>query len=403
MATSQQSLRYVFYGGVEGAYQNQDLDDPRFFEPIYGATVGGYDEGQQVGGFFELSGEALAIANSVPRGAEFVLTSTTPGFTFFFEQPRVGDYTQANIVTSARITLGGDDAPLSGLNLIVFDGADGPNVRIGPTFVDIRDDNDAEARIDGLWLPENIVPAVVNGTDEDDVLAAFGQYNFLFGGDGSDSLYIKGGAGWAWGGFGNDLLDGGKQGDHLLGGYGNDTVYGHSGNDVIRGGDGEDILWGEPGNDTILGGSGSDSIVGGTGDDVIAGQYGNDTMIGGIGADTLSGGRGNDVIDGGSGNDRLDGGWGDDTMKGGSGLDLFAVSTRSGDGNDRILDFVPGYDKVLFESDQFDTFQEMLGNAVQVGTNTVITYGQFPTSTLTLENIRISQLRASDFVFTPVV
>ncbi|MBD2747067.1 hypothetical protein IC232_10235 [Microvirga sp. BT688] len=43
------SLSYIFYGGVEGAYQNDlvpndepgDSVDPRFLELGYGAAVGG--------------------------------------------------------------------------------------------------------------------------------------------------------------------------------------------------------------------------------------------------------------------------------------------------------------------------------------------------------------------------
>ena len=58
------TLRYIFYGGVEGAYQNQDLSDLSFLDPIYGANVGGYQEGQLITGSLSLSGDALAIANS---------------------------------------------------------------------------------------------------------------------------------------------------------------------------------------------------------------------------------------------------------------------------------------------------------------------------------------------------
>ena len=91
MASSTQSLRYIFYGGVEGAYQNQDINEPRFVSPVYGATLGGYTEGELTTGSIELSGEALAVANSVPRGTLFELNRTSPGISFLFEQPRVGD------------------------------------------------------------------------------------------------------------------------------------------------------------------------------------------------------------------------------------------------------------------------------------------------------------------------
>ena len=89
------------------------------------------------------------------------------------------------------------------------------------------------------------------------------------------------------------------------------------------------------GNDRIYGGSKNDFLVGGAGDDVLIGRQGNDTLLGGAGIDTLRGGQGNDTINGGDGNDIL---------RGGAGSDRFIFTGTAG--NDRILDFVSGTDKI---------------------------------------------------------
>ncbi|HZH10251.1 MAG TPA: hypothetical protein VEZ24_07770 [Microvirga sp.] len=404
MATFQQSLRYVFYGGVEGAYQNQDLGNDDFISPIYGANVGGYKEGELISGHLTLSGEALAQVTSVPPGTVIDLNRTTPGISFFFEQPRVGDYTQANIVTTnIRIVLGSPSAPLPFLSLTVFDGADGPDVDIRESFVDIRDDNDAQARADGVWLPAGIKPLVLSGTNGDNVLRGTAQYNFLSGGNGDDALIVKAGTGWVWGGFGRDTIKGHDRGDFLFGGYGNDKILGRGGNDLIRGGDGRDDLRGEQGNDTVDGGTGHDTVKGGSGNDLLGGQGGNDLMLGNDGRDTLHGGYGNDVINAGSGNDWIYGGWGDDLLRGGPGEDIFLFSSGDGGGLDTVADFTPGQDLITIENDLFEDFATMLANhTAQVGNNVQITYGLGSDfSVITLRNIRIAQLSADDFGFSP--
>ncbi|MBM6578968.1 hypothetical protein ILT44_02140 [Microvirga sp. BT689] len=394
------TLRYIFYGGVEGAYQNQDLSDLSFLDPIYGANVGGYQEGQLITGYLSLSGDALAIANGFPRGTEFELPGTTPGLDFFFEQPRVGDYTEADILANVSLAIGGAGEPLPSLRVRVFDGADGPNVLITASGADISDDNDAIARADGLWLPEDVKPLVLSGTNGSDTLRGTAQYNFLSGGGGGDTLFLKTGQGWIWGGNGSDSIKGGDKGDYLFGGYGSDKILGRGGDDVIRGGDGKDDLRGEQGADTVDGGTGNDSVKGGSGDDVLGGHSGHDKMYGNDGADTIRGGLGNDSIDGGSGNDWIYDGGGNDTLKGGPGDDLFLFSSGDAGGKDRVKDFRPGHDSITIENDLFETFEQMLdGYTAQVGDNVVITYALG--FTITLEDLRISQLRADDFGFSP--
>ncbi|WP_085809417.1 calcium-binding protein [Sphingomonas sp. TZW2008] len=65
---------------------------------------------------------------------------------------------------------------------------------------------------------------------------------------------------------------------------------------------------------------------------------------GGTGNDTITGGGANDFLVGGAGNDTLNGGANNDQHIGGAGADIFVFTT--GPGNDTILDFASGTDKV---------------------------------------------------------
>ena len=409
MSSSPNSLNFVFYGGVEGAYQNDlvpndepgDSVDPQLLELGYGAAVGGYKEGQLVTGSLALTGEALAIANSYPRGTSFILPGTTPGLDFFFQQPRVGNFTEEDLVSGVSLIIG-QDGSLSAISLSLSGGPDGPAVFINTNYANVSDDNDAEARVDGVWLPSTVKPLVLSGTNGDNDLRGTAQYNFLSGGSGDDTLFLKAGQGWLWGGLGDDYLKGGGKADHLYGGYGNDKILGRGGFDEIRGGDGRDDLRGEAGNDSILGGTGNDYIKGGTGSDQLAGQSGNDILYGEDGSDVLAAGGGNDTVSGGSGNDRIFGSFGDDILKGGSGRDLFLFSSGDGSGRDVVTDFKAGWDKISIENDLFETFEQMLKYTVQVGDDVQITYGfGQTTSVFTLADLRIAELRAKDFGFSP--
>lgn len=75
----------------------------------------------------------------------------------------------------------------------------------------------------------------------------------------------------------------------------------------IYGGDGNDTITGSGGNDSIDGGSGNDRIHGGAGNDEITGGDGADTLLGEAGDDTLRGGAGDDFLDGGDGDNQLNG------------------------------------------------------------------------------------------------
>ena len=146
------------------------------------------------------------------------------------------------------------------------------------------------------------------------------------------------------------------------------------------------------GNDALNGGGGLDILNGGSGQDTLIGSSGRDTLIGGLDADSLLGGSDLDSLNGGSGRDTLDGGRNPDRLTGGSDADSFVL--RSGDGNDRILDYVDGTDNFLLDS---LTFEDLTIELDSTGNNTVI-----KTSTETLATLvgvtDITDLDNGDFV-----
>jgi len=142
------------------------------------------------------------------------------------------------------------------------------------------------------------------------------------------------------------------------------------------------------GNNVLAGTAGDDTVSGGNGNDIIDGLDGNDTLVGGNGNDTLVGANGNDTLIGGRGNVTLIGGDGNDNY-------LFGV----GFGHDTVADFHTG-DQIVFDDHVFANFAALLAsNPQQVGSNVVITAGG---DTLTLQNVSLGSLQASDFLFAHV-
>lgn len=108
-----------------------------------------------------------------------------------------------------------------------------------------------------------------------------------------------------------------------------------------------------PGGQTINGTTGNDSLVGGEGNDTINGLAGTDVLHGMGGNDSIMAHAGHDTLTGGDGNDWLQGGLWSDTITGGAGNDSF-VYAEAGTGQvDRILDFAPGTDELVFENAYF--------------------------------------------------
>lgn len=139
----------------------------------------------------------------------------------------------------------------------------------------------------------------VQGGATDDMIAAIGGSNTLFGGEGADT--IVGGSGFDAinGNQGDDSLVGRSSvGDRLFGGQGNDVIDAHqsAGRNLVNGNLGDDTITGGSGGDTLRGGQGDDVIIGGPGPDWISGDLGKDTLTGGGGADIFHASHGVDRV-----------------------------------------------------------------------------------------------------------
>ena len=258
----------------------------------------------------------------------------------------------------------------------------------------------ADGTIDAPGLLPNAL-----GTAGADVINAVAGGQVIHGLAGDDRLT---------GGSGEDVLDGGAGADRMSGGAGNDSFFIDNSDTLVDGGDGYDSVYvddsqGGPGSVRFaLAGTNVEFAYGGVGNDVFDasgvssmvefwGQWGDDVLTGGSGDDTLLGdewlpGGGNDVLDGGAGNDWLDGGNGNDTFvfRLGSGVDTVGDFGRAGD-QDMLIRIAGG---------PFASFAALAasGAMVQSGANVVITLSA--ADQITLRNVQLGTLDASDFLFT---
>jgi Ca2+-binding RTX toxin-like protein len=142
----------------------------------------------------------------------------------------------------------------------------------------------------------------------------------------------------------------------------------------------------------------SDNIGGAGGNDRIWGYGGADRISGADGDDELHGGLGNDIFNGGAGRDLLDGGCGNDRFTGGAGSDRFFFG--GGFGKDVITDFAAfgsAHDLIGFQKNVFGNYAGVRVAAEQVGSNVEITVDA--SNTITLVNVQLAKLDASDFYF----
>ena len=292
-------------------------------------------------------------------------------------------------------------------------------------------------------LTGNDVRNLIFGFDGDDILNGGGGNDLLRGGEGADTLNGGDGAdtadyrdsdagvtinlnsGSATGGYaaGDTFVDV----EHVFGSSHNDDLTGDSGDNLLVGNAGDDILFGLAGSDTLIGGEGADQLIGGGGADIadyrtsdsgvkvnllngtgagghatgdtltgIERVFGSDfvdVLIGNAGSNLLSGYDGNDAISGDGGEDNLIGGLGDDILTGGAGADRFRYDAANW-GDDTITDFQDGVDIIDLRGSGATEFADL--TVTQDGADTLIEFGS---SSITLENVLVSVIDASDFVF----
>ena len=217
-------------------------------------------------------------------------------------------------------------------------------------------------RLEGVATADLQANDFIFGGEGDQSVFGTNQADDLFGGDGNDTLTGNAGDDRLFGEAGNDVFRVGFPGMQLYdGGVGTDTV-----SYIFGGGVDVDLETGAgstPGAtatydntlvsiENVAGSNGPDRIAGDAANNVLAGGRAEDVLFGRGGNDTLNGGRENDQLFGGTGNDRLFGGLDDDLLVGGGGNDMlfgeegddrffagFAGSTfyDGGDGIDTIF------------------------------------------------------------------
>lgn len=219
----------------------------------------------------------------------------------------------------------------------------------------------------------------LSGGRGDDRLDGGADNDLVTGGAGDDTLML---------GAGRDVAQGGDGDDRIVGGGGGrDEMFGGRGDDELRAGPSNTRMYGGDDNDTVFGGNGNDSVNGGLGDDVLRGNGGNDTMRGGDGSDRLYGGAGDDEINGGNATD---------TLTGNAGRDVFVFQLFAGD--DKITDFEDGIDRILLQPYNLSGFGDLVYAAVAGGVRIYLDPIGGEGSIL-IENFRIGQLSADDFIF----
>jgi hypothetical protein len=227
-------------------------------------------------------------------------------------------------------------------------------------------------------------------------------------------------------GNGNDTVTAGTN-DAITTGNGNEsisagtnaTVTTGNGNDTVTVGIDSTVKTGN-GNDTITAGADSSVTAGNGTDNVTVGANSSITAGNGsgnltAGADsTITVGNGSHVITMGS-SDSASVGSGSDTFifagalalaapnaltvneDGTIGLPLGVTQSADGFGTDTIAGFNTSTDKLEFTTSQFANSAAVMADASQVGGSTVINAGA--SNSIVLQNVNVSQLKASDFIF----
>jgi Ca2+-binding RTX toxin-like protein len=286
---------------------------------------------------------------------------------------------------------------------------------------------------------------IVAGGGNDTIVGGKGA-DFISGGDGIDLISYSdsdaavnvnlathvGKGGTAEGDFIIDVenLNGSKFNDTLIGDAGANVINGGGGDDQIHGGGGADELFGGNGNDTLFSDTGFVDFDGGIGNDTAdfsgrtnggiggmkgiyvdlksgwmeydgpyhKGAFGHYGML--VSIENISGTEFKDTIIGDTTGNVLKGNGGNDVLTGNGGSDTFVYDRHNGTvdfGNDTITDYSAGYDHVQLDHTIFANYAAVQAHMQQVGNDVVITYDA--NDSITLHDVQLANLHASDFVF----
>jgi Ca2+-binding RTX toxin-like protein len=291
---------------------------------------------------------------------------------------------------------GGADSLFGGSGTDMLHGGSGADALYGGSGLDTATYADSTATVlvdlaagmgfgghaqgDSYSLVEN-----VTGSVHDDILSGDNEANVLRGGDGNDLLY---GLGYV------DTLEGQGGNDHLYGGDQFDWLRGGAGDDVLNGGEAGDNIQGDAGNDTLSYAGSSAGVVINLGGGTAMGGHADGDVYSGV--ENLRGSSYADSLFGDHLNNQIKGWYGDDFLFGAAGNDVF-IYDESGYGDDTILDFTLGADKIQFSAALFADFDAVMADAVEfAGGVWLIGPGG---SSVQLDNIALADLSANDFLF----
>ncbi|HTI86466.1 MAG TPA: calcium-binding protein [Alphaproteobacteria bacterium] len=289
-------------------------------------------------------------------------------------------YLEANqLQAMLQYILAGNDSIVGSTGNDVLNGYGGADTLIGGTgddvyYVDNPGDVVTENAGEGNdWVYTTLASYTMPANVEIMTLSGAGPANAT--GNAGDNIMF----GNAW----NNYFDGGAGGDFMAGGPGDDAYWVDSASDVVYEKPGE-------GGDTIVtvinyqlfAGSDVEAIV-------MLDQGGNINAVGSDFDNLIQGNNFDNVIVGRGGNDRL---WGF------AGADRFIFNT--GDAHDTIFDYNHGQGDYLdIRVSGYTTAAQILAAAHDDGTNTTITFNA--NDSITLNNVTVAQLSASDFLIIP--
>lgn len=401
-------IRFVNFGEVVGVSQGASLVASAQSGPLHYMTNHGTVTTAQGTALLLNQGNAPLFATNtgVISGVTAGMQSEGDGAVELINTGTIS--ASASFGTALSLGAGDDIVVQSGLisgGVTLAGGHDHFDGRLGQTTGRV-DGGQGRDRLEGGFGPDHLA-----GNNRDDTLFGHGgadsleggsANDWISGGDGEDTLEGGDGADTLQGGTGDDALIGGDEADWMFGEDGHDQLLAGPGADRAQGGAGDDQADGGAGNDRLEGGSGKDSLDGGTGNDTLEGGHDNDTLFGNSDFDTLYGNGGDDLLDGGGRNDRLIGGKGDDTLIGGGGNDTFVIR-RVGNGDDTVVDFQNGADRVdllALGIQNFNALNNTFGALSETADGVLIDLEAAGGSgSILLEGMTLADMDGTDFIF----